>query len=163
MPGKKSISRKITAMFLTVAGIVLFFIVLMIFLLIHTNNTYAVILQNANTAADFNTAFKENIDSKMYLHVIQPRTGQDEETLPMEDVDAAISVLQRLDITTTLTDNKWRIQSMLNWCSSLRDYMIQIAQTSHYDDRMELLDRNIRGETGLTKLIDTYMQDYLEA
>ena len=39
--------------------------------------------------------------------------------------------------------------------------MIEIAGTESYDMRMEQLDRNIRGETGLTTLIQDYMHDFI--
>lgn len=39
--------------------------------------------------------------------------------------------------------------------------MAEIADCPRYDDRMELLNRNISGETGLTRLIEQYMNDYL--
>ncbi len=39
--------------------------------------------------------------------------------------------------------------------------MVDIALEPSYDERMLLLERNIRGETGLTKLIETYMHDYV--
>lgn len=159
----KSLRRQVSIVFTVVAGTVLPFITVLIVMLIHTSSQYTVLLKNANTAADFNTAFKENIDSAMYNHVIRPRTGDDISLLPMADLDDAVGVLTRLEQTTTLPDNKWRIRSMLNWCESLRGYMTEIAETERYDDRVELLERNISGETGLTRLIDTYMHDYLDA
>ncbi|MDL2234935.1 sensor histidine kinase, partial [Christensenellaceae bacterium OttesenSCG-928-L17] len=73
-----------------------------------------------------------------------------------------VEVLHRLEGTTTLRDNSWRIRSMLNWCENLRSYMVEIANTERYDDRIDLLDKNIRGETGLTALIETYMHDYID-
>ena len=51
------------------------------------------------------------------------------------------------------------MQGMLK---NLRAYMIEIAQTESYDLRMERLDRNIRGETGLTRLIEQYMYDFID-
>ena len=160
---QKTVRRKMISLLVGLTGLIVPFVVLMVIMLVHTNSTYAIILKNASTAADFNSAFKTTIDSRMYSHVIEPRTGDDEATLPLADVDDAVRVLERLAVSTTLPDNKWRIQSMLNWCENLRNYMVEIANTPHYDDRMTLLDRNIRGETGLTVLIETYMHDYLDA
>ncbi|MDO5144060.1 MAG: hypothetical protein Q4E72_05560 [bacterium] len=40
--------------------------------------------------------------------------------------------------------------------------MLEIAQEESYDRRMELLERDIRGETGLTRLIETYMHDFID-
>ena len=45
--------------------------------------------------------------------------------------------------------------------SGHRGYMIEIAETPSYDTRMDLLERNISGETGLTALIETYMSDFI--
>ena len=51
---------------------------------------------------------------------------------------------------------------MLAMSELLRSYMIEIAETESYDVRMDLLDRNIRGETGLTSLIEKYMHDFTD-
>ena len=47
-------------------------------------------------------------------------------------------------------------------CRNLRTYMIGIALTESYDLRVELLEKNIRGETGLTTLIEQYMHDFID-
>ncbi len=103
------------------------------------------------------------MDLEMWYHVIEPRSPQSVQSLPMADLDDAVAVLHRLEATTIQRDNRWRIQSMLNMCENLRSYMIEIANTRLYDERMELLDRNIRGETGLTLHIQDYMRDYVDA
>ena len=130
-------------------------------MLISINRQYAGVLACANTAADFNKEFKSTLDSEMYNHVIRPRTARSADELPMEELDAAEQVLNRLSTETTLSDNRWRVRSMLDMCRNLRTYMIEIAHTESYDLRMELLERNIRGETGLTRLIENYMHDFL--
>ena len=79
----------------------------------------------------------------------------------MQELDSAETVLTRLAEETTLPDNRWRVHSMLDMCRNLRMYMVEIAKTESYDLRMELLDRNVRGETGLTTLIENYMHDFL--
>jgi two-component system sensor histidine kinase YesM len=119
-------------------------------------------LQNANTAADFNVDFKNNIDLEMYNFAILPQNDRKVENLPMRELDAAVGVLHNLETTTTAADNRWRIGSMLNMCDNLRVYMTEIAMTDGYDKRMELLERNIRGETGLTELIEEYMNNYID-
>lgn len=163
VPGRKTgIKQQIDQVLLTVFLPMVLIVGILIFMLISINRQYTSALQNANTAAEFNNEFKENIDLEMYNHVIRPRTESSVEELPMEELDNAVSVLHRLEETTSLRDNSWRIQSMLNMCENLRTYMVEIAQAERYDDRMELLDRNIRGETGLTILIETYMHDYID-
>ncbi len=157
-----SINRQINKLLLIAAVSMLVIIVALISMLVAISRQYTSALQNANSAADFNKEFKNTLDLEMYNHVIRPRSSQSVEELPMKELDDAVQVLRRLETTTTLRDNRWRIRSMLNMCENLRSYMIGIAQADRYDDRMELLERNIRGETGLTKLIETYMHDYVD-
>ena len=117
---------------------------------IEITSRYNDALMSANTAADFNKEFKVQLDAGMYNHVIQPRSASSVEELPMGLLDDAEAVLTRLEKITTLPDNRWRIHSMLDMCATLRGYMLQIAREPSYDERVALLERNIRGETGLT-------------
>lgn len=156
-----NIRRQLRNLLLTISIPLIGIITGLLIIVLSINSQYHSVLQNANTAADFNQEFKQTIDQMMYNHVIQPRTGQDENDLPMGVLDEAVDVLHRLDATTVLRNNRWRIRSMLNMCENLRGYMIEIAHSERYDERMELLERNIRGETGLTVLIETYMNGYI--
>ena len=156
------VRQQILRILLTFSAVILTAVVILICIMVNTSNRYSSVLANAKTAADFNKEFKDTLDKEMYSFVIRPRSEITEENLPMAELDNAVDVLERLDKTTTLVDNKWRIRSMLNWCGNLREYMIEIAGTKRYDDRMELLERNIRGETGLTLHIETFMHDYLD-
>ena len=158
----RSIEQQIRRLLITVLPVMGFIIVLLIVMMLSINSQYTGVLQSANTAADFNKEFKSMLDSGMYNHVITPRSKASLETLPMDVLTDAEDVLKRLESTTTLRDNRWRIQSMLDMCENLRNYMIEIALEESYDQRMELLERNIRGETGLTKLIETYMHDFID-
>lgn len=160
-PRQINIRQQLRTLLLTMSIPLVAIIVGLLFILLSFNNQYHSVLQNANTAADFNQEFKQNIDQMMYNHVIQPRVGNDEVNLPMSELDSAVDVLHRLEATTVLRDNRWRIRSMLNMCDSLRNYMLEIARSERYDERMELLERNIRGETGLTLLIESYMNGYI--
>ncbi len=154
---RQQIRRLLVLVSLTMAGI----ITVMSVMLIAINRQYAGVLSCANTAADFNQEFKSTLDLEMYNHVIRPRSEHSAEELPMAELDAAEQVLTRLLAETSLPDNRWRVQSMLDMCRNLRMYMTEIANTESYDLRMELLERNIRGETGLTALIEKYMHDFL--
>ena len=156
---KQQIRRLLLLISLTMAGI----IAVMSVMLISINRQYAGVLSCANTAADFNQEFKSTLDLEMYNHVIRPRSEHSVEELPLSELDAAEQVLSRLLHETSLPDNRWRVQSMLDMCANLRMYMIEIANTESYDMRMELLERNIRGDTGLTALIEKYMHDFLGA
>ena len=158
----KSIKQQINKLLLIVSAAMILIIVLFMLMFIYINSRYEGALQCANTAAEFNKEFKSTIDMEMYNHVIEPRTDQSLSELPLEELDKAEDVISRLEDTTRLEDNKWRARSMLDMCSNLRGYMSEIACTDSYDQRMELLERNIRGETGLTALIETYMHDFID-
>lgn len=160
-PAKRTIQQQIRRLLLTVSIAMAVIIVTLTFMLLAINGQYSRVLSCANTAADFNQEFKSTLDLEMYNHVIRPRSEHSAEDLPMEELDSAEAVLNRLATETSLSDNRWRVQSMLDMCKNLRMYMLEIAQTESYDLRMELLDRNIRGETGLTALIEKYMHDFL--
>lgn len=161
-PGKRSIKQQINRLLLTVSVSMAAIIAVLSLMLLSVNRQYEGALLCANTAADFNKEFKSTLDLEMYNHVIRPRSPDSLEELPMEELDSAEDVLHRLEKATSLPDNRWRIRSMLDMCRNLRMYMSEIARTDSYDLRMELLDRNIRGETGLTKLIETYMHDFID-
>ncbi len=164
-PGKgaqaRSIRRKINRLLLIVTLSVALMILVYNVMLLSIHRQYENAILSATTAAEFNQEFKNNIDLSMYHYVIQPRSGDELLELPMEELDHAEDVFRRLEATTTLPDNRWRAQSMLNMLTNLRGYMVEIAQAESYDLRMELLDRNIRGETGLTRLIEQYMHGYI--
>ena len=155
---EQQLARLLSTILLVMVGIIL----LLLVTLFSIHSRYTSVLMSANTAADFNKEFKEMLDSGMYNHVIRPRNEHSTDELPMDVLDDALDVLTRLEAITTLPDNRWRIQSMLDMCENLRQYMLEIALEESYDQRMNLLERNIRGETGLTVLIETYMHDYIE-
>ena len=161
-PSGRTIKQHIDRLLLTMALVMGVLIAAILIVFFSINGQYTIALQNANTAAAFNTAFKDNLDSEMYNLVIQPWSPDAVDALPMQELDDAVAVLHRLEGTTVLRDNQWRIRSMLNMCENLRGYMLEIAAEASYDARMDLLERNIRGETGLTVLIETYMHDYID-
>ena len=161
LPGPRTVQQQIRRLLIILSAAMGVIIAVLTLMLVSINHQYAGVLACANTAADFNQEFKSNLDLEMYNHVIRPRTDHSVDDLPMEELDNAERVLNRLATETTLSDNRWRVRSMLDMCSNLRAYMIEIANTDSYDLRMELLERNIRGETGLTMLIENYMHDFL--
>jgi two-component system sensor histidine kinase YesM len=158
----QSIKQQMYKLLAAVFALMMIIICVLIMMLIFASRQYSNALQNANIAADFNIDFKSNIDLEMYNFVILPEDDRLVENLPMRELDAAVGILNALKKTTTLSNNRWRIDSMLNMCENLRGYMTEIALTESYDKRMELLERNIRGETGLTMLIEEYMNNYID-
>ena len=159
---KRSIRQQISRLLFIVTLSTALMILIYIVMLLSINRKYENAILSATTAADFNKEFKDTIDLSMYHHVIQPRGDSDLDDLPMDELDQAENVFKRLEATTSLPDNRWRARSMQSMLKNLRAYMIEIAQTDSYDMRMELLDRNIRGETGLTNIIEQYMHDYID-
>ena len=157
----RTIKQQISRLLLTILPVMGLIILVLIVTLFTVNSRYNAVLMSANTAADFNKEFKSQLDAGMYNHVIQPRSAASVDELPMSLLDDAEEVLMRLEKITTLPDNRWRIHSMLDMCATLRGYMVEIALEPSYDERMLMLERNIRGETGLTILLETYMHDYI--
>lgn len=157
----RTIEQQISRLLLSIMPAMGLMLLLLIVTLFTVTSRYNAVLMSANTAADFNKEFKPQLDAGMYNHVIQPRSATSVQDLPMGLLDDAEAVLTRLERITTLPDNRWRIHSMLDMCQTLRGYMQQIALEPSYDERMALLERNIRGETGLTLLLETYMHDYI--
>ena len=119
------------------------------------NREYAVTLQNATTASEFNIDFKDKLDLDMYHYVAQSSSM---DHLPMEEVERARSVLVRLQQSTTQSENRWRLRSMLNLTDRLQERMQDIAETKSYDERMQKLENDIYIITGL---IGSYMHAYL--
>ena len=158
---KESITQQINGLLLPIFVMMAIMVAVFSIMLLSINYRYEDAMQSMVIAADFNKEFKKNLDLAMYNHVIQPRNKNSIAQLPMDELNNAEAVLTRLESVSTLPDNQWRLQSMLNMCRNLRTYMIEIAETDSYDKRMELLDRNIRGETGLTTLIQEYMDDFI--
>ena len=158
---KQSITQQINGLLLPIFIVMAVMVAVFSTMLLSINYRYEDAMQSMVIAADFNKEFKNNLDLAMYNHVIHPRTKNSIAQLPMDELNNAEAVLNRLESVTTLPDNRWRLQSMLNMCQNLRTYMIEIAETDSYDKRMELLDRNIRDETGLTTLIQEYMDDFI--
>ena len=160
-PAKQSITQQINGLLVPIFFMMAVMVAVFSVMLLSLNYRYEDAMQSMVIAADLNKEFKDNMDLAMYNHVIQPRTKTSIAQLPMDELNNAEAVLTRLESVTTLPDNQWRLQSMLNMCRNLRAYMIEIAETDSYDTRMELLDKNIRGETGLTTLIEEYMHDFI--
>ncbi len=155
---KQQIYRLLIPIFILIAVLIIAFSIML-----HSiNHRYEQAMESAVIAADFNKGFKDTLDQAMYDHVIQPRTPHSVEELPLAELEKAEAVLHRLEKATKLPDNLWRIQGMLYMCDNLRMYMKEIAETDSYDKRMQLLEKNIRGETGLTTLIVQYMHDFVD-
>lgn len=116
---------------------------------------YNAILSNVTTASDFNQNFKDDVDLKMYYYVID---SQYSVGLPIEEVQSAKEIAQKLNDTTTKKDSIRAISSVLSLCQNLEEKMQQIAETKEYDSRVDQLEKNIYI---LTDLIQRFMYTYL--
>lgn len=116
---------------------------------------YNAILSNVTTASDFNQNFKDDVDLKMYYYVID---SQYSVGLPIDEVQSAKEIAQKLSDTTTKKDSIRAISSVLSLCQNLEEKMQQIAATKEYDSRVDQLEKNIYI---LTDLIQRFMYTYL--
>lgn len=116
---------------------------------------YNAILNNVTMASDFNQNFKDDVDLKMYYYVID---SQYSIGLPLEEVQSAKKIAQKLNDTTTKKDSIRAISSVLSLCHNLEEKMQQIAATKEYDSRVDQLEKNIYI---LTDLIQRFMYTYL--
>jgi len=116
---------------------------------------YNAILNNVTMASDFNQNFKDDVDLKMYYYVID---SQYSVGLPLEEVQSAKRIAQKLNDTTTKKDSLRAISSVLSLCHNLEEKMQQIAATKEYDSRVDQLEKNIYI---LTDLIQRFMYTYL--
>ncbi len=152
---KTSLRRQLRKLTL---GICIPFLVMILFVfgeLYSFIRDYSTTLQNATAASEFNFDFKEKLDLDMYHYVVGSKSI---DHLPLEEVENARKVINRLKLTTTSKENKWRVKSLLHLCNKLSECMISIQNSRNYDVKMEKLDHDIYV---LTTLMQTYMRDYV--
>lgn len=124
-------------------------------MLISYDKHYAQLLHNVTTASEFNRAFKDTIDQKMYYFVIESRYS---EGLPIAEVTEAQELASELIATTTQKESLLAITSVLDLCKNLENRIYQIEDTPGYDERQSQLENNIYV---LTSLVEEYMDTYL--
>ena len=100
----RTVQQQIRTLLIILSVTMATIITVLTLMLVAINRQYAGVLACANTAADFNKEFKSTLDSEMYNHVIRPRTEHSVDELPMQELDAAEQVLNRLSTETTLCD-----------------------------------------------------------
>ena len=85
----KKLRRLLWSMLLLVCVIL---VATLAILLLH-NHQYSIVTANIVRASQFNQNFKEDVDLKMYYYVIDSSYG---ETLPLQEVDEALTLAQEL-------------------------------------------------------------------
>lgn len=153
--GNTTIKRQLRNILLGMALPFFLIVCVLLYMLFYFNQSYVVALTNANTVAELRSGFKEEIDSGMYKFIIG---GSISEGLPLNELEVFQRVIIRLEDTTTLSENKWRIGSMLNLCQNLETCMYKISDIPKYDDRIDFLEKEIYG---ITTLIEDYMYNYI--
>ncbi len=148
----------------------------LIFTLQHSLMRYDEITESITYANHYVKEFKERMDYSMYLAVIGNKTmdelGNKETTIngivtvnPYTYIDELSDFCKELSEIATATINKTQIRFVENSLKALRKSVTvleqMIADGSSYDDKIEYLDENIRGESGLTVVIQSSIQNYI--
>lgn len=110
---------------------------------------------NFKTSSDFNQDFTDDIKQKMYYFVID---SQYSEGLPIEEVQSAEAIAQKLIDTTTEKESLRALSIVQNLCHNLEDKMEKINETTEYESRMYQLENDIYVTVDM---IQEYMYTYL--
>jgi two-component system sensor histidine kinase YesM len=150
-----SINQRIMRLVMIAILPIILIVAILLIMLVSFNSEYESTLKNVNKAAEFNIDFKENLDLAIWKYIIDAHPKED---LPWEEVYQARDVVQSLEQSTTVEDNKWRLNSMLNILNNIGRYMISIAETSGYDKRIEKMNNDVYTSTNLFTI---YMHEYI--
>ncbi|CCX66539.1 putative uncharacterized protein [Firmicutes bacterium CAG:791] len=164
---KHSINHKLT---LLVAAAMLPFLCVaayLLYALLSYGNAYDRVVRNMTMANSYNLSFKEEMDENLYKIVVSGTTfdeipGSDSLENPYELLDELQGDFQELEsITTDATSRRW-LQNLLRNIDTLRervdDIRLNLQESGHYDENIEMLDNNIYI---LTELIQDDIQYYI--
>ena len=164
---KHSINHKLT---LLVAAAMLPFLCVaayLLYALLSYGNAYDRVVRNMTMANSYNLSFKEEMDENLYKIVVSGTTfdeipGSDSLEDPYELLDELQGDFRELEsITTDVTSRRW-LQNLLRNIDTLRervdDIRLNLQESGHYDENIEMLDNNI---SILTELIQDDIQYYI--
>ena len=164
---KHSINHKLT---LLVAAAMLPFLCVaayLLYALLSYGNAYDRVVRNMTMANSYNLSFKEEMDEDLYKIVVSGTTfdeipGSDSLEDPYELLDELQGDFRELEsITTDVTSRRW-LQNLLRNIDTLRervdDIRLNLQESGHYDENIEMLDNNIYI---LTELIQDDIQYYI--
>ena len=164
---KHSINHKLT---LLVAAAMLPFLCVaayLLYALLSYSNAYDRVVRNMTIANSYNLSFKEEMDENLYKIVVSGTTfdeipGSDSLEDPYELLDELQGDFRELEsITTDATSRRW-LQNLLRNIDTLRervdDIRLNLQESGHYDENIEMLDNNIYI---LTELIQDDIQYYI--
>ena len=164
---KHSINHKLT---LLVAAAMLPFLCVaayLLYALLSYGNAYDRVVRNMTMANSYNLSFKEEMDENLYKIVVSGTTfdeipGSDSLEDPYELLDELQGDFRELEsITTDATSRRW-LHNLLRNIDTLRervdDIRLNLQESGHYDENIEMLDNNIYI---LTELIQDDIQYYI--
>lgn len=164
---KHSINHKLT---LLVAAAMLPFLCVaayLLYALLSYGNAYDRVVRNMTMANSYNLSFKGEMDENLYKIVVSGTTfdeipGSDSLEDPYELLDELQGDFRELEsITTDATSRRW-LQNLLRNIDTLRervdDIRLNLQESGHYDENIEMLDNNIYI---LTELIQDDIQYYI--
>lgn len=173
---RMSLNKKIVLIPLSVFIPMLCVVVYLLVTLMQSVNEYNGITESVTYANHYSKEFKERMDYTMYLAVIGNKTvdelGNGETTIngivtvnPYTYMDELSKICKELSNMATASINKTQIRFVENSLKSLRKCVAaletMIADGSSYDDKIAYLDENIRGQSGLTTVIQGAIQNYI--
>lgn len=144
--------------------------------LIRSADAYSAITESVMYANFYSKEFKERMDYSMYLAVISSKTteelGDGKTTIngvvtvdPYQYIEELSDVCDELSDMATASINKKKIIQVNNSLKSLKKCVTElermITDNGSYDEKMDYLDENIRGRSGLTTVIQGALQEYV--
>ena len=139
----------------------------LLYALLSYGNAYDRVVRNMTMANSYNLSFKEEMDENLYKIVVSGTTFDE---IPVSDsLEDPYALLDELQgdfrelesITTDATSRRW-LQNLLRNIDTLRervdDIRLNLQESGHYDENIEMLDNNIYI---LTELIQDDIQYYI--
>lgn len=176
LKSKKSLNARIMMIAVSALLPMICAVVYLLIVLMHFGAEYDEITRSVTYANKYSKEFKERMDYSMYLAVIGNKSveelGNGETTIngietvnPYEYIDELENACDELSEIATASVNRTQIIFVKNSLKSLEksvatlEKMIQSGAT--YTDKMEFLESNIRGQGGLTEVIQGAIQNYV--
>lgn len=171
-----SLNKRIALIPVSIFVPMLIVVLYLVMMMLHYADAYSAITGSVTYANRYSREFKERMDYSMYLSVISNKTteelGNGQTTVngivtvdPYVYIDELTAVCDDLSRMATVSINRTQIIFVKNSLNSLRKRVSKleemIVQKESYDDKMNYLDQNISGASGLTAVIQRALQDYV--
>ena len=129
--------------------------------------SYNQIVKNITMANQYNINFKDEVDYSTYRMIVRPVSAEKLEaelgfTNPYSAINELRDVFDKLYEITTVDENRGRLTIIFRLVDILEKRLdeinLNIIESGHYDENIELLDNNVRI---LTQLIQSYIQEFI--